>query len=82
MAGPDTGVSGSLTDGSGIGTFTVPKIIKDAIVDALLSFPGALLAVNITGLEAALTAPLIVAVAVGDVLIRVAYRTILKWAQT
>lgn len=75
------GVSGALTDGTGVSSFTVPKLVKDAILDALLSFPGALLAVNITGLEAALTAPLVVAVALGDALIRVLYRAALKWAQ-
>jgi ABC-type antimicrobial peptide transport system permease subunit len=78
----DTGVSGALTDGTGVSSLTVPKVIKDAIADALLSLPGALIAINVTGLEQALAAPLVVAVAVGDVLIRVLYRTVLKWAQT
>jgi ABC-type antimicrobial peptide transport system permease subunit len=77
-----TGTSGALTDGTGVSSLTVPKIIKDAIADALLSLPGALIAINVTGLDQALAAPLVVAVAVGDVIIRVLYRTVLKWAQT
>ena len=83
MAGEtDTGVSGRLTDGTGIGTFTVPKIIKDLILDALLSVPPALIAINITDVQAATVAPVAVAFAVGDALIRVLYRAALKWAQT
>lgn len=78
----DTGVSGTLTDGSGIGTFTAPKIVKDIILDALLSIPVALVAVNINDLSTALAAPMVIAIAVGDSLIRVLYRAALKWAQT
>lgn len=78
----DSGVTGTLTDGTGIGSFTVSKVVKDVILDALLSVPVALLAVNVTGVEGALAAPITVAVAIGDALIRVIYRAALKWAQT
>lgn len=75
------GVTGALTDGTGVSALTVPKVVKDVILDALLSIPVALLAVNINNLETALAAPLVIAVAVGDSLIRVVYRAALKWAQ-
>lgn len=78
----DTGISGTLTDGTGVSSLTVPKVVKDAIADALLSIPGALIAVNVTGLDSALAAPLVAAVAVGDVILRVVYRAALKWSQT
>lgn len=78
----DTGISGTLTDGTGVSSLTVPKVVKDAIADALLSVPGALIAVNVTGLDTALAAPLVAAVAIGDVILRVVYRAVLKWSQT
>lgn len=78
----DTGISAALTDGDGIGTFTVPKIIKDLILDALLSIPVSLVAINVTNLDSALAAPLAVTIAIADSLIRVLYRGALKWAQS
>lgn len=80
MAG-ETGVTGALTDGTGVSSLTVPKIIKDIILDALLSIPVALLAVNVNNLEGALAAPMVVVIAGADALIRVVYRAALKWAQ-
>jgi ABC-type antimicrobial peptide transport system permease subunit len=80
--GTDTGLSGTLTDGTGIGTFDVPKVVKDLILDALLTIPAALLAINVANLDQAVVAPVAVAFAVGDSLIRVVYRAALKWAQT
>lgn len=78
----DTGVSGTLTDGSGIGKFDVPKIVKDLILDALLTIPASLVVINVTNLQTATVMPVAVAFAVGDSLIRVLYRAALKWAQT
>lgn len=77
-----TGLSGALTDGTGVSPITVPKVIKDIILDALLSIPVALIAVNVNNLETALAAPMVIAIAVGDSLIRVLYRAALKWAQS
>jgi ABC-type antimicrobial peptide transport system permease subunit len=76
------GVTGTLTDGTGVSALVGSKIVKDLILDALLSVPVSLLAVNVTGLEQALVAPLVVALAVGDSLIRVGYRALLRWAQS
>lgn len=77
-----TGVTGALTDGTGVSAFAVPKIVKDIIVDALLSIPVSLAAINIGGLDSALAAPVAVAIAVADSLIRVLYRGVLKWASS
>lgn len=78
----DTGISGGLTDGSGIGRFDAPKVLKDLVLDALLSIPAALAVINIASLESGLAAPVAVGIAVADSLIRVLYRGVLKWAQT
>lgn len=77
-----TGATGALTDGTGVSSLTVPKVIKDLILDALLSIPASLAVINITGLESALAAPVAVAIAVADSLGRVVYRALLKWAQS
>lgn len=82
MAAAETGLSGTLTDGTGISGLTVPKVIKDLILDALLSIPASLAVINIAGLESALAAPVAVAIATADSLIRVLYRGALKWAQS
>ena len=60
-----------------------PHGLEDALIlDALLSIPVALLAVNVNNLESALAAPMVVVIATADSLIRVIYRAALKWAQS
>jgi len=71
-----------LTDGTGISKLLGSKILKDLVLDALLSLPVSLAAINITGLEGALAAPLVVGIAVSDALIRVIYRGALRYAQS
>ncbi len=78
----DSGISGALTDGSGIGEFTASKVLKDIVLDFLLALPPALIAINIGDLQQAVAAPVLVAFAIGDVVFRVGYRALLKWAQT
>lgn len=78
----DTGISGALTDGSGIGSFGSSKIVKDLVLDALLSIPVSLAAISIGGLEAAIIAPVAVTIAIADSLVRVVYRGLLRWAQS
>lgn len=78
---PGSATSG-LTDGTGISQLLGSKIIKDIVLDACLSAPIALGAVSINGLEQALVAPIVVAVALGDSLIRVIFRAIVRWAQS
>ncbi len=80
--GDVTGISGSLTDGTGVSSLTGTKILKDLVLDALLSVPVALVAINVASLEMAAAAPAAVAYAVGNALIRVVYRAALRWAQS
>lgn len=77
-----TGVTGTLTDGTGISQLLASKVIKDLVLDALLSIPVSLAAINVGGLEAAIVAPVAVAIAVADSLVRVVYRALLRWAQS
>lgn len=77
-----TGVAGTLTDGTGISQLLASKVIKDLVLDALLSIPVSLAAINVGGLEAAIVAPVAVAIAVADSLVRVVYRALLRWAQS
>ena len=82
MAETDTGISGRLTDGTGIGTFTVPKIIKDLVLDFLLTVPAVFIGLQVADLGTALTMPVAIAIGVADAAIRVVYRALLKWSQT
>ena len=76
------GAVSTLTDGTGISKLLASKVVKDLVLDALLSLPVALIAINVTDLSTATVAPVAVAFAVGDALIRVVYRALLRWAQT
>lgn len=75
-------VVSTLTDGTGVSALVSSKLIKDIVLDALLSIPVSLAAINVTGLDSALAAPLAVTIAVADSLIRVVYRAALRWAQS
>lgn len=77
-----TGVVAGLTDGSGVSKLLASKIVKDIILDALLSLPVSLAVINVSNLSTATAAPVAVAFAVGDALIRVLYRAGLRWAQS
>jgi ABC-type antimicrobial peptide transport system permease subunit len=72
----------TLTDGTGVSRLLTSKVVKDLVLDALLSVPVSLAAIGIGGLDAATAAPVAVAFAVGDSLIRVLYRAALRWAQS
>ena len=75
-------VTSTLTDGTGISNLTLPKVLKDALLDFMLGLPGVFIALNVTGLEQALAVPVAVSFGVGDLLVRVAYRASIKWLQT
>ncbi len=70
-----------LTDGTGVSSLTVPKVIKDLIADALLGVAAGLATANIVALPqdkaTAITAGWVIANAVVHSL----YRFILKWTQ-
>lgn len=78
----DTGVTGALTDGSGIGTFTSSKVFKDFVVDVLLSGAVALGSVGIGAIPQDGAQWSVAAVAIGGAVIRSLYRAVLKWGQT
>jgi len=82
MVENDSGLSGALTDGTGIGTFNAPKIVKDFIADTLLSAAAALAAINIVAIPADKAGAYAAAVAIGGAIIHALYRTVLKWAQS
>ena len=77
-----TGVTGTLTDGTGISALTSSKFVKDLVLDFLLAAPVALLGVNVLSLDQAVAVPVTVFFALGDSVIRVVYRAALRWAQT
>lgn len=77
-----TGVVSTLTDGTGISQLLGSKIVKDFVLDALLSLPVSLAVINVNDLSGAVAAPIAVGFAVGDSLIRVVYRAALRWAQS
>ena len=79
---PKAQVGSALTDGTGISALTSSKLVKDFVVDFLITASASLAAVNIMSLNDAVAAPQIVATAIGGALIRVAYRFILKWASS
>jgi hypothetical protein len=78
----DTGISGKLTDGSGIGTFTASKVFKDFVVDFLKTAGAMLVAVNITTVPQATAQGLVTGGAVAGALISALYRAVLKWGES
>ena len=78
----DTGIGSALTDGTGVSSLTVPKLIKDFVADVLLSGAAALAAVQIVSVDQAVAQPTVVAFAVAGAVIRSVYRAVLKWATT
>lgn len=77
-----TGIISTLTDGTGVSSFTASKVFKDFVADVLLSGAAALVAVQIVDVGAALASPQVAAFAIAGAVIRAAYRAILRWATT
>ena len=78
----DTGISGALTDATGIGSWNVRKVVKDFIADALLSAAAALGAAQIVAVPADWQTTIVAGYAVAGAVIHAAYRAVLKWAQS
>lgn len=74
-----TGLGGTLTDGTGVSSLTLPKFIKDALLDFLLTAPAVFVALGFVNLDQALTAPTAVGLGLLDAAIRVVYRAALRW---
>ena len=76
------GVVATLTDGTGISKLTSSKLVKDLVLDFLMTAGAALATVNIVSVDAAAAQPWVVGTALGGALIRVAVRAIMRWAQS
>lgn len=81
MAG-ETGVTGTLTDGTGVSGLTVPKAVKDFVVDFLLTAAAGVAASQITEIPTSVEQAAIAGTAIATALIKAAYRAVLAWAQT
>jgi hypothetical protein len=79
---PDTSIGATLTDGTGVSSFTASKVVKDFVADVLLSGAAALAASQIVDLGSAIATPQVAAFAVAGAVIRALYRAVLKWATT
>ncbi len=80
MNNEETGITGALTDGTGISRLTSSKLVKDFVADVLMGAGAALVAINIVSIDSALAAPAVAAVAVGNAVISALYRVVLRWA--
>lgn len=78
----ETGVVGTLTDGTGVSAMTATKFVKDFVADVLLSGAAALGAAQILDFGSAVAAPTVVSFALAGAVIRAAYRAALRWATT
>ena len=73
---------GFLTDGTGVSAFTGSKLVKDFVADVLMTGAAALIAVNVTSVDAALATPAVVVTAIAGAVISALYRIVLRWATT
>jgi len=71
-----------LTDGTGVSKLNAKKILKDAVLDFLLSLPPALVVVNIASIPTDQGAWMTAGLAFGNVAVKVVYRALLRWAQS
>lgn len=80
-----TGISGFLTDGTGVSPITVEKVVKDFVADFLLTAAAALGAgatLEALNLAAAIAAPDVVGIAVAGAFIKALFRAVLRWSQS
>ena len=71
-----------LTDGTGVSKMNAQKILKDAVLDFLLSVPAALVVVNIASIPLDAQGWMTAGIALGNVAVKVVYRAALRWAQS
>lgn len=71
-----------LTDGTGVSPLNWRKLLKDALLDFLLSVPAALVVVNIASIPTDTAGWMTAGIALGNVAVKVVYRALLRWAQS
>lgn len=72
----------ALSDGTGVSKLSAKKILKDAVLDFLLSVPPALVMVNVASIPTNDQAWFTAGLALGNVAVKVVYRAALRWAQS
>jgi hypothetical protein len=72
----------ALTDGTGVSPLNAKKLLKDAVLDFLLSVPAALIVVNIASIPLDEQGWITAGIALGNVAVKVVYRALLRWAQS
>jgi len=77
-----TGVVGTLTDGTGVSPITWTKFLKDFVADFLMSAAAALTAAQIIDFGSAIQGQETATFAIAGALIRAAYRAVLRWTQS
>lgn len=82
MAETTGGITGTLTDGTGVSKLLASKVIKDLVLDFIITAGAGLVAINVGGVQAALVAPVAVGTALLDAAVRVAVRALIRWAQS
>lgn len=75
-------VVGALTEGTGVSSINITKLVKDFVADFLISAAAALTAVQVASLQDVATAPNVALFAVAGAAIHAAYRIVLRWATT
>lgn len=75
-------VASGLTDGTGVSKLDAKKLLKDAVLDFLLSLPPALIVVNIASIPTDQQGWMTAGIAIGNVAVKVVYRALLRWAQS
>ncbi len=79
----ETGVTGALTDGTGVSPLNGTKVIKDLVLDFLLTGAAALGAgatLDALDISSVIGAPEATGIALAGALIRVLFRAALRWA--
>lgn len=85
QTGTSTGVSGTLTDGTGVSAMTSSKVVKDLVFDFVVTALAALGAgagADALDLGVIIGAPEAAGVAIAGALLRTLIRAVLRWSQS
>lgn len=86
MADGTTGVTGALTDGTGVSAGTAKKLFKDFVVDAVKAAGAAIggiqLQTMIGGFPTDKAGWIIIGTAIGGAALGAAYRAVLRWGDS